>query len=90
MMCLQSKPSLQPVKRNKQMRLKKLIKAAVERDASDLHIVAGIPPSIRVHGEIVFLEQDRLSPEQTRELIYEVLTVEQKKTFEAKWGRPRR
>jgi len=67
------------------MRLKKLIKIAVEREASDLHIVAGIPPSIRVHGEIIFLEQDRLSPEQTRELIYEVLTVEQKKNFEAEW-----
>jgi twitching motility protein PilT len=67
------------------MRIKKLIRTAVERGASDLHIVAGIPPSIRVHGEIVFLEGDRLTQEDTRELIFEILTEEQRKTFESEW-----
>jgi twitching motility protein PilT len=67
------------------MRIKRFIKMATEREASDLHIVAGIPPSIRVNGEILFLDYDRLSAEETRELVYELLSEEQVKTFEEEW-----
>ncbi|MHC9544518.1 MAG: type IV pilus twitching motility protein PilT [Vulcanimicrobiota bacterium] len=67
------------------MRIKNFINEAVEREASDLHIVAGIPPSIRVHGEIIFLDHDRLTAEETRAIIYELLTPEQIKSFEEEW-----
>jgi twitching motility protein PilT len=67
------------------MRINKFIKMASEREASDLHIVAGIPPSVRIHGEIIFLDHDRLTAEEAKEMIYEMLTDEQVKIFEDEW-----
>jgi twitching motility protein PilT len=64
------------------MDIERLIKAAVEREASDLHIVAGLPPSLRIHGEIIFTDYDRLGPDETRALIYGLLSDEQRKIFE--------
>ncbi|MCL5037073.1 MAG: type IV pilus twitching motility protein PilT [Chloroflexi bacterium] len=67
------------------MKLETLLAKAVEMEASDLHIVAGIPPSVRIDGEIQFLECDKLSGEDTKNMIYEVLTEEQVKRFENEW-----
>lgn len=67
------------------MRIKKFIKMALDREASDLHIVAGIPPSVRVGGEIVFLDHDRLMPDETRALLFEILTEEQRACFLREW-----
>ncbi len=55
------------------MTIRYLMRKALERDASDLHIVAGIPPSIRVDGEIEFLEGDALGSEDTKRIITELL-----------------
>jgi twitching motility protein PilT len=67
------------------MRITGLLQEALQRDASDLHIVAGIPPSLRVDGEIIFMDHDALSHEDTREMIYGILTEEQKAAFEKEW-----
>ena len=58
--------------------IKTLMRRAMEREASDLHIVAGVPPSLRVDGEIVFIEGPPVTPEQSQELVYQLLTEEQK------------
>ncbi|MGI8540266.1 MAG: type IV pilus twitching motility protein PilT [Rubrobacteraceae bacterium] len=55
---------------------------ALERGASDLHLTAGIPPSIRMHGEILATNNPPLSPSDTRELIYGILTDMQRKMLE--------
>ncbi|MDQ3507204.1 MAG: Flp pilus assembly complex ATPase component TadA, partial [Actinomycetota bacterium] len=55
---------------------------ALERGASDLHLTAGIPPSIRMHGEILATNNPPLSPSDTRELIYGILTDMQRKKLE--------
>ena len=54
-----------------------LMALAVEREASDLHLVAGTPPSLRIHGAIHFLEGEPLTGWQIRELVQEILTPEQ-------------
>ena len=59
-----------------------LLKLTVEYKASDLHIVVGRPPSIRVDGRIVNLEQPPLTAADTRRLIYGILTDIQKQKFE--------
>ena len=60
-----------------------LLARAVEAGASDLHIVPGAPPAIRVNGEVLWIEgADRLNPELTRTLVYRILSTEQQKKLE--------
>ena len=64
--------------------IQELLKLAVERDASDLHITTYIPPRIRVHGTLVSLDYPPLTPSETKNIIYSLLTDRQKKQFEEK------
>ena len=59
-----------------------LIKTVVECGASDLHIVAGSPPVIRLNGELTRLDGPPLMPRETRELIYGILTQDQRQRLE--------
>src|SRR6266487_377689 len=62
-----------------------LLEHMVERDASDLHVTTGTPPVIRVRGEVERLEGfDPLSPEDTQQLLYRILSSEQQKQLELK------
>lgn len=63
--------------------LHQLLKAAVKQGASDLHIVAGAPPVLRVDGRIVRVKTPELSAEDSRKLCYSILTDAQKARFEA-------
>ncbi len=55
----------------------------VKRRASDLHLTAGVPPTIRQRGRLVRLDEwPRLTPEDTREFIYSILTTEQRRRLE--------
>ncbi len=59
------------------------MKKAVESHASDLHLIVGEPPTIRVDGDLEHLENyPPLRPEDTKTLIYPLLTPEQIKRFE--------
>ncbi len=62
-----------------------LLKTTVERNASDLHITTRIPPRVRVHGRLISLDIPPLTPSESKELIYSLLTDRQKKTFEEKF-----
>jgi twitching motility protein PilT len=62
--------------------LHQLLKAMVEKGASDLHITTGSPPQLRVDGELVPLKTAQLTPVETKQLCYSVLTDSQKHKFE--------
>ena len=63
--------------------LRTLLEEMIERDASDLHITAGERPKIRVDGEITNSKiEHQLTPKETLQLAYSVLTENQKKRFE--------
>ncbi|MEI7904562.1 MAG: type IV pilus twitching motility protein PilT [Candidatus Firestonebacteria bacterium] len=62
--------------------INELLRALFDKGASDLHITAGAPPALRIDGDIVPLSMDKLTPEVCQELIYGVLTDEQKEKFE--------
>lgn len=64
--------------------IQELLKIAVKRDASDLHITTHIPPRIRIDGSLVTLDYPPLSPAETKTLAYSLLTDRQKKQFEEK------
>jgi twitching motility protein PilT len=59
-----------------------LLKTLVEKHGSDLHIATDTPPQIRVHGELERLPLTVLTPAETKQLVYSVLTDSQKKRFE--------
>ncbi len=63
--------------------LRVLLEEMIERDASDLHITAGERPKMRIDGEITNSNIEFvMSPKDTMQLAYSVLTENQKKRFE--------
>jgi twitching motility protein PilT len=64
------------------MTLPELLQKVVELEGSDLHLATKTPPQIRVHGHLERLEGPDLSPPDTKQLAYSVLTDSQKKRFE--------
>ncbi|MGC8844227.1 MAG: type IV pilus twitching motility protein PilT [Candidatus Hydrogenedens sp.] len=63
--------------------IRELLEKMIKAGASDLHIVVGVPPVIRVHGRLEYMPgYPRLSPEITQELIYSVMNEEQIAEFE--------
>src|SRR5918912_135204 len=60
-----------------------LLERMVEANASDLHVTTGTPPAIRVRGEVERLEGfDPMTPEETQQLLYRILSSEQQKNLE--------
>jgi len=63
-----------------------LLLETIERNASDLHMTAGAHPTVRVRGRLVPLEDyPVLTTEQTREVIYSILTNDQRQRLETDW-----
>lgn len=63
---------------------KELLARMIHEGASDMHIVVGAPPMIRVHGSMEPLSgYRRLTPDQTQEIIYSVMSEDQIAEFEA-------
>src|SRR6266702_5980279 len=63
-----------------------LLMEVVSRKASDLHITAGAHPTIRVRGRLTPLEDyPKLSGTDTREIIYSILTGDQRQRLETHW-----
>jgi twitching motility protein PilT len=75
--------------------IERIIKAAVERGASDLHIKAGDLFRARIDGKLVPLTKQRLTPEQTRTIALKLMSTEQDrgrietiKDYDCSWGMP--
>ena len=62
--------------------LPELLRTLVENGGSDLHLTTTTPPQIRVHGHLQRLDEPELTPSDTKQLAYSVLTDAQKKRFE--------
>ncbi len=59
-----------------------LLEIVVEANASDLHLAVGLPPVMRVDGELKAMRYTPLTPEVSQRLIYDILTDEQIQRFE--------
>lgn len=59
----------------------KLLQAMIAKNGSDLFITEGVPPSMKINGEIVPMSKHNLSAEQTRALVLSVMSDAQKKEF---------
>ena len=63
--------------------LNELLLQLVDLGGSDLHLTSGIPPSIRLHGELRPLQgYDPMTPVELRKMLYAILTQKQREKFE--------
>jgi len=65
--------------------LDKLLSTAADNEASDLHLVVGVPPAFRVNGEIILADQDALSDSALTAICDSLLNEQQMKKFEQDW-----
>ncbi len=65
--------------------LNQLLLEMIDKGASDLHITVGAPPVIRLHGRLEPLDYPKLMPQDTKEMIYGILTQEQREQVERNW-----
>lgn len=67
------------------MDIGEILKEVVNRDASDLHLAVGVPPVVRVDGHLENLDYPVLMPTDARELIYSILSQDQRQKLETDW-----
>lgn len=58
--------------------MEQLLIEAKESKASDLHITVGVPPIIRIHGDLRYMNYERLTPDMTKVLVNELLSEQQR------------
>ena len=61
-----------------------LLRLVVEQNASDLHIKAGEPPILRIHGMLTRTNYPRLTPEDAKNMVYGIMTEERQHRYERK------
>src|SRR6185295_12607113 len=66
-------------------RLDRLLGMARDYEASDMHIITGVPPSFRVNGEIILAEGDALAESDAEEMALQLLNEMQRDKFEREW-----
>ena len=64
------------------VKIQQLFKLMVDSGASDLHLTVGSSPGMRVNGNVVRVKTPPLTAEDTKRLIYQILTEDQKNDFE--------
>lgn len=62
--------------------IEEMLKIAKEAGASDVHITVGVPPKMRVNGKLITMDFERLLPADTKLLLDEIMTEQQKERFE--------
>ena len=65
--------------------LNELLAKLVELNGSDLHLTVGMPPVMRINGLLVPTDNPRLTPRDTKEMVYAILRQEQREKLEREW-----
>jgi twitching motility protein PilT len=60
-----------------------LLRKLISGNGSDLHLIAGQPPRIRVYGELMPLRPEPLSREEAQELLLEIMSTQMRENFDA-------
>src|SRR5271170_6175825 len=59
-----------------------LLAFAVKNNASDLHLSSGVPPMIRVDGDMKRINMPALSHKEVHSMVYEIMNDKQRKAYE--------
>jgi twitching motility protein PilT len=63
----------------------RLLSAVNEQEASDLHLVTGVPPAFRVNGEIILANEDAMTGEELNLVAESLLNEQQRRKLEHEW-----
>ena len=64
------------------MEMLDLLHRSIESSASDILLTVGVPPVLRINGQLSKMELERLTPKDVQRLVYSVLTERQVKVLE--------
>ncbi len=67
------------------MLMEELLADALARGTSDIHLSAGASPTFRINGKLIRAEYPPLTQEQSQQLIFSILTNDQRRTLEQNW-----
>ncbi len=67
------------------MEIREIMEKAAELGASDVHLIVGKPPMLRLNGELEEYSDERLMPDECRKLVYSLLNEEQQKNLEKEY-----
>ncbi len=62
--------------------INEMLEEVIKRGASDLHITVGVPPVLRINGVLQRMDLPKLTSNDTREMVYSILTARQRETLE--------
>ncbi|MDD5448657.1 MAG: type IV pilus twitching motility protein PilT [Actinomycetota bacterium] len=62
--------------------INELLEEVIKRGASDLHITVGVPPILRINGVLQRMDLPKLTSNDTREMVYSILTARQREALE--------
>ena len=62
-----------------------LLQLIIEKKGSDLHLSAGVPPMVRIHGELSNINEEPISAQAMHSMLFDILTDEQKARFQENW-----
>jgi Tfp pilus assembly pilus retraction ATPase PilT len=68
------------------MDISELLAFSVKNKASDLHLSAGLPPMIRVHGDVRRINLPPLEHKDVHGMIYDIMNDGQRKQYEECWN----
>ncbi|MBW2308540.1 MAG: type IV pili twitching motility protein PilT, partial [Deltaproteobacteria bacterium] len=64
------------------LNIQEMLKELIDQGGSDLHITTGAPPQMRISGALKPLNCPSLTPTETRQIVYSILTDSQRHRFE--------
>ncbi|MDI3311406.1 MAG: type IV pilus twitching motility protein PilT [Thermoanaerobacterium sp.] len=64
------------------MKTSELLTMVVEKGASDLHVTVGVPPVLRINGQLIKLDLPQLTPQDTEEIAKDLLSSDELKKLE--------
>lgn len=64
------------------MDITELLAFSVKNKASDLHLSSGLPPMIRVHGDVRRINLPAMAHEEVHSMVYDIMSDAQRKTYE--------
>jgi len=67
------------------MDMAEILRDVINQGASDLHLAVGVPPVVRIDGHLRSLDYPILSPNEARELVYSILSQDQRQKLETDW-----
>jgi len=80
---LDEEPKPSPTSEGAEVHLNDFLEKLIEMEGSDLHLTAGSPPMVRVHGTLLAMDEFGIQmPADLRRIIYEILTADQRTRFE--------